>query len=77
MKKYLAICLFSFSLLAACSNCEKPKENTSAVSVEEFNELKVKLNATEAQLLNVRTELVKCKGDSIPNLNTSKDSLNQ
>lgn len=54
--------LFAAITLVACQPNEKKKVANESKAVED---LKIKLNATEAQLLNVRVELAKCKGDSL------------
>ncbi len=51
----------------ACQPSEKKKEVEKEVITDskEVEDLKVRLNATEAQLLNIQVELAKCKGDSL------------
>lgn len=56
--------------LVACQPNDKKQEAKKEMKAVE--DLKVKLNATEAQLLNVQVELAKCKGDSL-----AIDSLSQ
>ena len=55
--------LYNVLWITACQPTENnTKLNNSSSKIEE---LKVKLNATEAQLLNIQIELAKCKGDSL------------
>lgn len=62
MKKLLFYFVSSCFILSCASNVEQKPDCT------EVEELKIKLDATEAQLLNVRAELSKCKGiDSTTN----------
>lgn len=49
--------LFGIALLTACI-CDNNKGS------EELNKLKIQLEATEAQLLNVSAELSKCKNEN-------------
>ena len=58
------LCISFFS----CVSVEKQETD----STKENEALKIKLEATEAQLLNVRAELSKCKGESVL---IQKDSL--
>jgi len=62
-KSFLPITLLL--ALAACNNCTEDKNNIEINESEKVEELQHKLDATEAQLLNIRTELAKCKGDSL------------
>ena len=58
MKKHLII-LPAIALLMSCSsNC---KDKCTKDSSKEIEAMKIKLEATEAQLLNVSAELSKCK----------------
>jgi hypothetical protein len=59
--------LFITIAFVACQQTEQKKEIEKEIQVnaEEVADLKVKLNATEAQLLNIQVELAKCKGDSL------------
>ncbi|MEQ8909482.1 MAG: hypothetical protein RIC95_09845 [Vicingaceae bacterium] len=61
MKKLHLPLIVSLFCLAACQQ----KPCNEMVHEKELKELQIKLNATEAQLLNVRSELAKLKGDSI------------
>ncbi len=59
--------LFLFSAFILLSSCGQHKEDHSHKEYDEFkkeiNDLKVKLEATEAQLLNVRSELARTKAN--------------
>ena len=65
-------CCYIIAIIAL-SACSKPcDQNTNA---KELDALKVKLDATEAQLLNVSAELSKCKtGSSFKEIITEADS---
>lgn len=61
--KLLSIC----TIILALSACGKPKDvqlikENDQLKIE-MADLKIKLEATEAQLLNVSAELSKCKGN--------------
>lgn len=65
--KLISIIFIATSFWLACQPSDqniKVKKETQIDSTELQN-LKVKLNATEAQLLNIQVELAKCKGDSL------------
>lgn len=62
----ILICCFIVTLICSCS----PKEKQVPESAEIEN-LKLQLEATENQLLNIRTELARCKGA----ITVVKDSL--
>jgi hypothetical protein len=66
IKPLLVITFLSVALSSCTSPCGDIKHEQS------IKELQIKLNATEAQLLNVRAELSRCNGDSIMPL---KDSI--
>lgn len=59
--------LFAAITLVACQpkKNKEEAENDPKTETKKEEDLKVKLNATEAQLLNVQVELAKCKGDSL------------
>lgn len=69
MKKtnlFLTASIFFLICFAAC-NSESPAVTHSTDDQEhskEIESLQIKLDATEAQLLNIRSELALCKGDS-------------
>lgn len=69
MNKLATATLLFLSLIAlnACqqNDNESTTENNKQSESEALKALKVKLNATEAQLLNIQVELAKCKGDSL------------
>lgn len=60
MKKYLII-LPAIALLYACGGNCKEKCTKEKDSPKELEAIMIKLEATEAQLLNVSAELSKCK----------------
>ncbi len=67
MKKIYPFIGASIFLLIAFTACnvktvEEPVENLE--QLKEIESLQLKLDATEAQLLNIRSELAICKGDS-------------
>ena len=64
--KYSIIFLFFLFGLFACNKVEQKSPETNSNDKEEIEALNLKLDATEAQLYNVRVELAKCKGDSLP-----------
>ncbi|MEQ8623797.1 MAG: hypothetical protein RJQ00_08305 [Vicingaceae bacterium] len=68
--KYTNITFFLFLGLFACNQVEEKKPVTKAEDQEAIEALNLKLDATEAQLYNVRVELAKCKGDSLPEAET-------
>lgn len=58
--------ILTFCLIGMLScNCPKTDkvETANTQTKRTIDSLKLKLNATEAQLLNVRVELAKCCGD--------------
>lgn len=65
--KTLFIIFIAASFWLACQPAEKniEVEKETQIDSTELQNLKVKLNATEAQLLNIQVELAKCKGDSL------------
>ncbi len=66
MNNKLILSSLMFIGLSACKAPAEKNDSEQATENQELKELQIKLNATEAQLLNVRAELAKCKGDSIP-----------
>lgn len=65
--KHLSIIFIAASFWLACQPADKNVEIETETQIDssELQNLKVKLNATEAQLLNIQVELAKCKGDSL------------
>lgn len=66
MNNKLILSSLLFIGLSACQTTAEKNNLGQPTENQELKELQIKLNATEAQLLNVRAELAKCKGDSIP-----------
>ena len=61
-KTFLYLC--SFTLMSSCGQHEKDHSHKEYDEFKkEINDLKVKLEATEAQLLNVRSELARTKAN--------------
>ncbi len=60
MKTLFSISIFTLLVIACQQPC--PEQNTEAD--KEIERLKIKLEATEAQLINVSAELSKLKSDS-------------
>lgn len=68
--KYSIISFFLFLGLSACNQVEEKKPAVNSEEKDSIEALSLKLDATEAQLYNVRVELAKCKGDSLPKVET-------
>jgi len=64
--KYFSLSIIFFLCLSACNQVEEKKSAINSEEQETIEALNLKLDATEAQLYNVRVELAKCKGDSLP-----------
>ena len=65
---YLFSFIFLTSILFACNQSENTAKEKPTAVAEEVMALNLKLDATEAQLYNLRIELSKCKGDSVPEI---------
>ena len=55
----------------ACNQEKQKSPEKTLENKEIIDDLNLKLDATEAQLYNVRVELAKCKGDSLPELKSN------
>lgn len=65
--KLISTLFLTATIWMACQPADKNVEIETETQIDssELQNLKVKLNATEAQLLNIQVELAKCKGDSL------------
>lgn len=62
---YFFLCILLLFSLVACNQSENQAKETPSKVADELQELSLKLDATEAQVYNLRVELSKCKGDSL------------
>ena len=66
MNKLISISFLMLLFTVSCkTNTEVKIERSTDSRLKEIEDLELKLEATEAQLLNIRTELAKCTGDTI------------